>query len=864
MVRLSRELRAEIERAAANAIDRRHRFMIMLCTAHLDSDTIKLAKKIYDVYEKVKKSAEQTGNNTDLNSNLNSNSNSNKKNPLLIVGRSKFLDIASSYFEGKFVHFADSEKLLGETYASLILDLTEGFHPNDLGIIIETISEGGIMIMIAPPVDAWKELRGKWHYELVSAPYSIDDITPRFYQRFIRRTLSAEGTIIYNVDSEKIEKKYEFERDEESREEIKIPENTVIKRKLYKLCATNDQVRFLQIIERFFERKKSRKYVVLTADRGRGKTAVLGIVTPFLISRMYSVLKRPVRIIVVAPSPNAVQTYFVFLRKALLRQGMRRFRSKETSDGLTTVVSTRFARVEYVIPRRALVEKDFADIIIVDEASAIDVPVLREITKNVTYAIFSSTIHGYEGAGRGFSIRFLRTIEKEDVEVEKMHMYEPIRYGCGDPIEKWLYDVLLLDAKPAYLDEDDLRAISAREYSFEIIDKDEILNDERAIREFFGIYVLAHYRNRPSDVAILLDMPNHIAFRVSVRGKTVCSLHVAVEGGIEDDVVIKRMTGDFKPRGQMIPDLMVKHYLLTEFPKVCGIRIVRIATHPSLMRRHIGSFALESLLKWASSRFKWVGAGFGVSPELLRFWMRNGFVPVHITPQRNEISGEYSVVVLRALDSDFADIIERTNACFVSRLTEYLCDELRDIDVDAAILMLRSLMRDTGKKCEFGDVERERMQKYFEGISIYEYIADVARPLVRAFYSRSDKVELSEIEERVVVAKCLQLKRWWEIIELQQPTAQHTSSPCPSYSEDEKTHVKESEGENEGNERNGSNKSNKNRRNKKNEGEREIQTEGRDEGSRVYETLQKALLAIWQWHHRDNSDARPPAKAEAA
>ena len=50
---------------------------------------------------------------------------------------------------------------------------------------------------------------------------------------------------------------------------------------------------------------------------------------------------------------------------------MRKFKSKETAEGLTTVVSTKYARVEYVIPRRALVEKELADIIIVDEASAI-------------------------------------------------------------------------------------------------------------------------------------------------------------------------------------------------------------------------------------------------------------------------------------------------------------------------------------------------------------------------------------------------------------------------------------------------------------------------------------------------------------
>ena len=60
-------------------------------------------------------------------------------------------------------------------------------------------------------------------------------------------------------------------------------------------------------------------------------------------------------------------------------------------------------------------------------------------------------------------------------------------------------------------------------------------------------------------------------------------------------------------------------------------------------------------------------------------------------------------------------------------------------------------------------VEKKRLKKYFHGMSLYEYVSDVARPLVRYYYSRTDKTELSEKEERVLVAKCLQLKPWWEI-----------------------------------------------------------------------------------------------------
>jgi len=739
----------DVRMACRNAAENRHRYAVFLCASQLDEKLVKLARKVYSTHLEARG---QDGEGSD-------------KNGLLIVGRSAFLEIARDKFEGRFMHFKESPKVLGETYSSLILDLTEGFHPNDLGIIVETISEGGIIIILSPPLQTWNNLIGKWHEELISEPYSLEDVTPRFYRRFIRRSLESEGIIIFDADRRKILKKYEFSKKRESREEIEIPaEEKEIKKKLYKLCATQDQVRVLQLFETFFDREKDRKAVVITADRGRGKTAVLGIVTPYLISRMQRVLKRPVRIMVVAPTPQSVQVFFKFLMKGLIRQGMRDFKVKE-SNGMVTVVNSKFARVEYTVPRRALMEKDYADIIIVDEAASIDVPVLWEITEGARYTVFSSTIHGYEGAGRGFSIRFMKRLEAdESVEIQKIHLEEPIRYGRDDPIERWLYDVLLLDAQPAELDEEDIESIKRGELEFEPIDKDRLMEDERLLREFFGIYVLAHYRNRPSDLVILSDMPNHLPFRVKVNGKTVCSLHVAVEGGMDDEVIEKIASG-YKPKGQIIPDLVLKHYWNYGFPKLKGIRIVRIATHPAVMDMGIGTFALNAVVDYAKKNdLDWAGSGFGVSPELLRFWTRNGFTPVHITPQRNEISGEYTVIVLKPLKMHVESIVEELSSDFVRRLVEYLSDELRDLETETAILLLRSLLRDSNvHKPDFGRVERKRMKKYFGGMSLYEYVSDIARPLVRYHYSRSERVQLEEEEEYVVVAKCLQLKPWHDI-----------------------------------------------------------------------------------------------------
>ncbi len=750
-----KELRHQVINATEKSISNHHRFIVFLCRRELDRDMLKVAEDVFEVYFQTYKALKGE----------------KEFEGLLLVGRTKFLEMVEgtksfSRFNPRKFHFKESERVLGETYGSLVLDLTEGFNPNDIGIIIETVREGGVILVLSPPIEEWGVRLSKWHEELVSEPYSKESIVPRFYRRFIRHTEQMKGIIIYDLDSSKLLKEFE-ESEYEKSAEIEIPSGGQIKRKLYKLCATQDQVEVLKRFETFFDRQKENKVAVITADRGRGKTAILGIITPFLISRMQRVLKRPIRVMLVAQSPQSVQTYFRFLRLALTRQGFSDCKFKE-SNGLVTVVTGRHLRIEYVVPRRAILEARNSDIVIVDEAASIDVSTLFKIIEGVRYAIFSSTIHGYEGSGRSFSVRFLRRLEKdENVEIERISLEEPIRYGKGDPVEKWLYRTLLLDSKPAKLDERDLECIAAGDLRFESLDKDKFIEDEELLSEFFGIYILAHYRNRPSDLVILFDMPNHIAFRVTANGKTVCSLHIAIEGGINDDLISEMMKG-YKPKGQIIPDIIVKHHMEADFPQTLGLRVVRIATHPDVMDRGIGSFALKKLIEWAEKeKYEWVGSGFGVSPELLRFWRRNGFIPLHITPQRNEISGEYTVVVVKALTRWLKERLEVLNSNFIKRLVEYLSDELRDLDCETASMLLNTLEKDYGdRKPELSAIDVSRMEKYVEGISLYEYVSDIVRPLVRYYFLKRDHVELSEEERRVIIQKCLQLKGWWEFGEL--------------------------------------------------------------------------------------------------
>ncbi len=103
--------------------------------------------------------------------------------------------------------------------------------------------------------------------------------------------------------------------------------------------------------------------------------------------------------------------------------------------------------VRYAPPDEAASLPDGPDVVIVDEAAALPVRRLEQFL-DAPAVTFATTVHGYEGAGRGFSVRFRDRLAESDLAVTDVSMTTPIRYSDADPVEVWAFRSLLLDARP--------------------------------------------------------------------------------------------------------------------------------------------------------------------------------------------------------------------------------------------------------------------------------------------------------------------------------------------------------------------------------------------------------------------------------
>lgn len=646
-------------------------------------------------------------------------------------------------------HLKDCGKLLGTTYDAIILDIYYSLQPSDIGKLYGIVRGGGLIFLIIPELEKWKNMINRYHQRILTPPYKEKDMRKNFIPWFVEKLKKHNGIAI--IENGVVIKEGFYKSKKGRRKKLLLPEEKEFNETAYKVAITQDQIDFLKCLEKLIEKPNPVTAIVLKANRGRGKSSAIGIALPVLIEKLLE-YKKSMYIIITAPNIENVQEIFRFAERVWKEMGHsvnKKMKGKEI-----VALNSKNVEVEYLSPLNAMEKR--ADLIIVDEAASIPPNILLTFTKNSNRIIYSSTVHGYEGGGRSFSIRFLKRLETMNIQLIEFEMEEPIRYSKYDPIEAWAFDTLLLDAEAEKVEKVDVEKLV-----YEKFDMKNFIEQEKKLRQFFGILILAHYKNNPNDFAILCDAPNQVARALSFDDKIVCSMQIALEGGMGKQNCKNLYYRDAIIPGNMIPQLMIRHYRKKKYGEYKGMRIVRIAVHPELFRHGIGSKALENVVKEAKEKnFDYVGASFGATAALLKFWIKNGFLPMHITTSINEVSAEYSVTVIKPLNDEFEGELGKMRKEFVRKFMYWLIEPLRDLNSRVALMILDSY---EGESIDLGlsDNELRRLLAYVWNAGLtYKTVKDCLFKLSYNFFLSNRKDILSREERLLLLTKNLQCKSW--------------------------------------------------------------------------------------------------------
>ena len=492
---------------------------------------------------------------------------------------------------------AQARQWLGRNLSLIVWDSHSGTHPAGLGAVSGALVGGGLLVWLVPPLVDWSEGPDPDYDRLRhhAPPY-----------RFLARMARLLGQAAEQPPNALVTPDSAF---------LEPPAPPAAARQAPQ-GPTDDQQRAIEAVMAMGGAAEPAP-VVLRADRGRGKSAALGMAATRLVNEYGT------RVCVTAARPSALDSFWHFV-------------PEECRDG-----------VMFRAPDELLRQVPEVDVLMVDEAATLPLPMLAAMTARWPGAVLATTVHGYEGTGRGFDLRFRAVLDRNHPGWDRVMLDEPIRWAPDDPLETLMNRLLCLDA--------DLPEIASSDepVAYRVVTQDELLADDGLLKAVMGLLVSAHYQTSPDDLRQLLDDPETVivaALQGDAPVGVVWGLH---EGGLAAELARSVWLGERRPRGHLVAQSLAFQGGDPGAARRCYLRVTRIAVHPDRRRQGIGQRLLAEMERIAvAGGVDVLATSFGATPALMAFWRAAGFRFLRLGTKRDAASGTHAAMLGRPLNHE--------------------------------------------------------------------------------------------------------------------------------------------------------------------------------------------------------------------
>lgn len=692
----------------------------------------------------------------------------------LILWLYKDLDPATkSHFnaDATFYPHTETEKILGNTFGALVLQDYESVTPNILARCIETVQGGGLIVLITKDAEFMQQ--GRFSRRLFKSFMGTENIL-MYDENFVSLKKNKPSAVLNNPAVAKTSSKVDVvKKTRMSEDDIRkeIYDDTISQ--IYELSKTDDQQAVLMKLVEILSERSCKTVCSVTAARGRGKSATLGLAISLAIFKSLST------IFISAPNLENVGTIFEFILKGITLLGYKErihysvFRKNvHRKRYIYKIVFTKTHRqvIEYVCPYSDM--RTFPDLLVIDEAASIPIPHIKKML-GANLVFMTSTVSGYEGTGRSISLKLFTELRRRSNSenlflFKEFELLEPIRYSINDPIENWLNDLLFLSATPLSIGS----CPSPSDCQLFYINKDALFTyhktSELFLKSLVSLFVASHYKNSPDDLLLMADT-HHIFTLLSPIHEGACELPKII---CAVQVAFESVENKSQRQGNLIPWTIYDNYLKNEFLEIKGMRIIRIAVHPDYVKMGYGTRAVKllcdffltsptytnendtSLILPLSSlkidALSYVGASFGATSELVNFWKKNNFVPVHLRQTHSPITGEHSTIMVRSNDPLLIELFKE----YQLRFLRLLPSAFKHLPPTLCLtLFYDSGMRPagTGHKTEFTCAERIRIESFNRGLAEIGAVYDLIAQFAFAFFTGQSDAELNVFEQCLIL-----------------------------------------------------------------------------------------------------------------
>ncbi|WP_224652622.1 tRNA(Met) cytidine acetyltransferase TmcA [Pectobacterium versatile] len=481
--------------------------------------------------------------------------------------------------------------LLGREFLHAVFDARSGVDVEALAMLSGTLQAGSWLIMLVPSWQAWPTQPDQDSLRWSEQEQPI--ATPHFIQHFQRQLLSDDDVVLWQQDQAFVIRPLAVRSDWQPASGKPTAQQQHI---LHELSVAESGV------------------LVITAPRGRGKSALAGMLTQRSLGACW----------ITAPSRAAAD---------ILQQHAR--------------ADVPFWAPDALLEHCRLHGAPNVDWLLIDEAAAIPSSVLSALLPYFPRILMITTVQGYEGTGRGFLLKFCATLP----QWRAFTLDEPLRWAVNDPLERVLDQALLFNEPEAFHSpQPPDRPIPFSALESRIERADDWLTHPDRLMWCYSLLCSAHYRTSPLDLRRLMDAPGmHIA-SAQVAGEIGGVLWLVEEGGLSASLAHEVWAGRRRPRGNLVAQSLAAHAGLWYAPMLRARRVSRIAVASSYRRQGMGRALMAEQVREAQRQaLDYLSVSFGYQTELWAFWQSCGFQLVRIGSHLEASSGCYSAMAILPL-----------------------------------------------------------------------------------------------------------------------------------------------------------------------------------------------------------------------
>ncbi|CAL1158196.1 unnamed protein product [Cladocopium goreaui] len=303
-------------------------------------------------------------------------------------------------------------------------------------------------------------------------------------------------------------------------------------------------------------------------------------------------------------------------------------------------------------------------VVVCDEAASVEIPVIKSILAAPSRAvIMAGTTSSCEGTGSALEWKLLLdTAGATGFKQTRLFLKEPIRYGSGCPLEELLDSMLFLGATGEHpLHElGNLAELGPEATKLLQLDPASFTASTEFSKALVAV-LQTHYRTSASDISMITQKYTRTMVLVpdgSIEGLRcplplvvlLCILEAPELSQLEENRGSSRLS-----RSHLMTFCIEQDFPEMQLSGLRGLRVARVVCDPRLRGCGFGSEAIRQLVAHLTEAnlhmlepgdsdkisglgplqlepCAWLGASFGLTAPLLRFWSRLGLQPVALSP----------------------------------------------------------------------------------------------------------------------------------------------------------------------------------------------------------------------------------------